>query len=236
MPSASWAGRRVRAPGNVLARLFSDRYAVWGLRLWASVVIHARGPRAGSRQSARVGSRSTIGSLVVVAYATLRPPDLKPFGAYCCWDFVPVRQGLMNFLAPNSPCTAALAMCTLLDLRSKPAALDVSLAVLSSSVDSHPSGSAKRSFMVTGRLMVRVCPRCGGRRRGASPSGALEACRRCRRVWRGAGNRAAIFLVGRVAKFFFHLAKLETGLSLQKRPSPAAGHLHAPHLALVILQ
>ncbi|ACO65448.1 predicted protein [Micromonas commoda] len=103
-----------------------------------------------------------------VPYATLRPPDLKPFGAYCCWDFVPVRQGLMNFLAPNSPCTAALAMCTLLPpFRSNPAALDASFAVLSS-VDSHPSGSAKRSFIVTGRLMVRV--EVGdGRRRGASP-------------------------------------------------------------------
>jgi hypothetical protein len=29
---------------------------------------------------------------------------LVPFFGYCCWDLVPVRHGLMNFFAPNSPC------------------------------------------------------------------------------------------------------------------------------------
>ena len=136
------------------------------------------GSRAGSRIRRRSGpsrgarllldlAPTALLRFLSVPYATLRPPDLKPFGAYCCWDFVPVRQGLINFLAPNSPCTAALAMCTLLPpFRSNPAALDASFAVLSS-VDSHPSGSPKRSFIVTGRLMVRVGVGYG-RRRGAS--------------------------------------------------------------------
>lgn len=34
----------------------------------------------------------------------LRPPPLVPAAAGCCCDLTPVRHGLMNFLAPNSPC------------------------------------------------------------------------------------------------------------------------------------
>ena len=33
-----------------------------------------------------------------------RPPPFVPLAAGCCWLFVPVRHGLMNFFAPNSAC------------------------------------------------------------------------------------------------------------------------------------
>jgi hypothetical protein len=35
--------------------------------------------------------------------AAFRPPPLVPFLGYCCWALVPVRHGLINFLAPYSP-------------------------------------------------------------------------------------------------------------------------------------
>ena len=95
----------------------------------------------------------------------MRPPDLKPLGAYCCWDFVPVRQGLMNFLAPNSPCTAAFWMCTR-DLVFMPSIILCFARSLSAADSlSHPSGSEKRSFIVTLRppLMVARGPRTSAR-------------------------------------------------------------------------
>ena len=48
------------------------------------------------------GSHVTSGEAESAGIYSLprRPPPFVPLAAGCCWLFVPVRQGLMNFVCP----------------------------------------------------------------------------------------------------------------------------------------